>query len=434
MLWLLLCLAPHVGLGADGGEMLGAWRLDDGRVLTLAPSADGTWRYRHLGDGRSGRLHPRGEDRWQAGPGFADAEPPALVVVRRSEGRLEWAETGAAAQQATRVSVREIDLVFPSGGARIAGRLVLPNAPGPHPVVVLIHGSERLPAVGQWHDPYMLAAHGIGAFVYDKRGTGRSGGSFSANFVQLADDAAAAAKVLSAREDVDAKRIGFAGFSQGGWVAPRAAERFAGTRAVLVAYGAVGSPLQEDRWQCHEALRHAGGSAADMAGLDRLVDATHVLLARDLQGDWSGFEAAAGSAKKQPWFSRLEDGQCIAAGFARYPAWLLRTFARKRLPPGLDWTYDSTALLRRSDVPMLWLLAGQDSEAPTELTAASLAALAREGRPIESVTLAGTEHGMLLFREASGQRVSLGYHPEYFRRMLAFWQQHLGSASGEKPR
>lgn len=423
---MLLCMTAQTALAADSDSLLGAWRLDDGRVLTLAPSAEGTWRYRHLQDGRSGRLHRR-QNRWQAGPGFSDAEPAALVVDQQSAGLLEWAEAGSAPQSAMRIAVHEVDLAYSSGEALIAGRLVLPVAPGPHPVVILIHGSEKLPAVGQWHDPYMLAAHGIGAFVYDKRGTGRSGGSFSANFEQLANDAAAAALVLAQRDDVDATRIGFAGFSQGGWVAPLAAERFAGTRAVLVAYGAVGSPLQEDRWQCHQSLRNAGSGGDAVAELDRLVDATHALLARGLQGDWSEYKTAARNARQKPWLKELDPQRCIAASFAAYPAWVVQRFAGSRLPPALQWNYDSTALLQRSKVPMLWLLAEQDSEAPTALTAASLTTLSQSGSPIEVQTLAGAEHGMLLFRNEAGQRVDTGYHPEYFRRTLAFW--HLRFAT-----
>ncbi len=52
--WMLLCVSPHAVLASDSESLLGAWRLDDGRVLTMAPSADGTWRYRHMQDGRSG--------------------------------------------------------------------------------------------------------------------------------------------------------------------------------------------------------------------------------------------------------------------------------------------------------------------------------------------------------------------------------------------
>jgi uncharacterized protein len=45
----------------------------------------------------------------------------------------------------------------------------------------------------------MFPAQGIGAFVYDKRGTGISGGTYTQDFSVLADDAVVAMK--------DAKRL-----------------------------------------------------------------------------------------------------------------------------------------------------------------------------------------------------------------------------------
>ena len=47
---LLLLAAATVSSGAEAAlqqeTLLGAWRLDDGRVLTIAPSAGKTWRFR----------------------------------------------------------------------------------------------------------------------------------------------------------------------------------------------------------------------------------------------------------------------------------------------------------------------------------------------------------------------------------------------------
>ena len=38
----------------------------------------------------------------------------------------------------------------------------------------------------------------------------------------------------------------------------------------------------------------------------------------------------------------------------------------------LIWDYDSTAVLKRLDVPVLWVLAAEDREAPIETTRAAL--------------------------------------------------------------
>jgi dienelactone hydrolase len=392
-------------------------------MVTIAPSADGTWRYRQLDDGRSGRLHPVA-DGWQAGPGFTDRDPAALVV-RVDGDRLQWIPVKGRERHAQRVAVQERDIEWQVAGATLRGRLVLPTSPGPHPVVLHIHGSERLPAVGQWHDPYMLAAHGIAGFVYDKRGTGGSGGDFTADFSRLAEDAAAAAKQLATLPEIDRDRIGFAGFSQGGWVAPLAAEMFGAANAVLVAYGMIDSPLYEDRWQCLQAVRADGGGPRELAEVGQLVDATHQLLTSDLREGWQAFKSVVRRNRDQSWFKQLDADACIAAGFAAYPAWVVRTFAGRRLPPGIDWRHDSHALLADSSTPMLWLLASADSEAAAADTAAAVQGLAAAGKPFEVRMLDGAEHGMLMHQQGVSGPEPTGYHPEYFTSMLAFWAQRF---------
>jgi dienelactone hydrolase len=419
-----LILVPACAAREDHADLLGAWRLDDGAVVTIAPSADDTWRYRALRDGSSGRLHPVAGG-WQAGPGFSDRDPAALVVALDGD-RLRWLASDAPPRHADRVAVVERDLAWTSGDARLRGRLVMPATPGPHPVVVLVHGSERRPAIDQWHDPYMLAAHGIAGLVYDKRGTGESGGEFSADFRVLAADAAAAGTLLASEPEIDHRRIGFAGFSQGGWVAPLASELFGRSAGVLVGYGMIDSPLAEDRWQCLRAVRGNGGDARDLAEAARLVDATHRLLTSDLGEGWPAFKAVVRGNRDRPWLRQLDQNACIGPGFAAYPAWVIRSFAGRRLPPAMDWNYASHALLAASSTPMLWLLAANDSEAIVDETAAALRRLAAAGKPYEVVVLEGAEHGMVMHRRnRTGELEPVGYHPDYFARMLAFWQQRF---------
>ena len=45
----------------------------------------------------------------------------------------------------------------------------------------------------------------------------------------------------------------------------------------------------------------------------------------------------------------------------------------------LIWDYDSVAALRRVNVPVLWVLAGEDREAPIETTRGALLQLKKEG-------------------------------------------------------
>ncbi len=131
------------------------------------------------------------------------------------------------AETAPAATYREEGLRIASGEVTLAGRLFLPEEPGPHPAVVLLHGGglERLNEAPLFYAP-LLARCGVAALVYDKRGTGASGGKWDAAlFDDFVADAVAAVAMLAQREDIDAGRIGMIGFSQGGRLAPVVAVR-----------------------------------------------------------------------------------------------------------------------------------------------------------------------------------------------------------------
>lgn len=119
---------------------------------------------------------------------------------------------------------------FTNSAARItlAGTLSLPAGNGPHPAVVLITGAgpqDRDETIAG-HKPFrVLAEHlvqrGIAVLRYDDRGVAESTGEFAtATLHDFADDARAAVEFLKARREIDATRIGLAGHSEGGIVAP----------------------------------------------------------------------------------------------------------------------------------------------------------------------------------------------------------------------
>jgi dienelactone hydrolase len=133
----------------------------------------------------------------------------------------------------------------------IDGKLFLPrktSGKGPLPLVIVVPGSLGVAASHVGHAE-KLTDIGIAAFVLDPFGA-RGIGSTVANqtqysFAASAWDVLAAWKVLSARSDIDAARIGAQGHSRGGAaVLTAAARRFAdpivgpgrGLRAVLGGY------------------------------------------------------------------------------------------------------------------------------------------------------------------------------------------------------
>lgn len=125
---------------------------------------------------------------------------------------------------------REEMVSFPNASANVqlAGTLTLPKGAGPFPVAVLVAGSgphdrdENLAS----HKPFLVLADsltrkGIAVLRYDKRGIGGSTGSLdNATIVDLAGDTQGALVYLKSRNDIDHKKIGLIGHSEGAMIAP----------------------------------------------------------------------------------------------------------------------------------------------------------------------------------------------------------------------
>ncbi|MCA0201843.1 MAG: alpha/beta hydrolase, partial [Proteobacteria bacterium] len=130
------------------------------------------------------------QGRWQARAGWSNTADPTPIDAGRCAHPVLIFD-GHASQ---RLSFATTDTRFRGDGEELAGRLVLPAGDGPAPIAVLVHGSEANSAVIYNYFQRLLPAHGIGVFVYDKRGTGNSSGRYSQDFSLLANDAVAALK------------------------------------------------------------------------------------------------------------------------------------------------------------------------------------------------------------------------------------------------
>lgn len=120
-----------------------------------------------------------------------------------------------------------------SAKVTLAGTLTLPSKDGKFPVVVLISGSGAHNRDEEMlnHKPFLVLAdhltrNGIGVLRYDERGVGQSTGNFkTATSLDFSHDAESAVNFLKTRKDVDAAKIGLAGHSEGGLIAPMVAAR-----------------------------------------------------------------------------------------------------------------------------------------------------------------------------------------------------------------
>ncbi|HEX8879403.1 MAG TPA: alpha/beta hydrolase [Candidatus Acidoferrum sp.] len=130
---------------------------------------------------------------------------------------------------------REEQVTFanPKSQVSLAGALTLPPGPGPFPAAILIaeSGPQDRDETVAGHRPFLvLADHltrkGIAVLRYDKRGIGKSTGNFDqATTEDFASDAAAALAYLKSQKEIDARKIGLIGHSEGGIIAPMIASR-----------------------------------------------------------------------------------------------------------------------------------------------------------------------------------------------------------------
>ena len=125
------------------------------------------------------------------------------------------------------------EVSFPAGDGKVtlAGTLTIPQGAGPFPAAVFVGGSGPADRdeTTAGHKPFLvladlLARKGIAALRYDKRGIGQSTGNYEqATVDDLAGDVQAALNYLKTRKEVDPKRTGVLGHSEGGILAEQVA-------------------------------------------------------------------------------------------------------------------------------------------------------------------------------------------------------------------
>lgn len=414
-------------------DITGVYQFENGQLVTVSPSEKDTYRYRNLHTGESQRLYPsKGQQglTFHSGPGWASEAPVELVVsfVADSSGSvtgLAWNDKEQPARYAKRVNLCEEHVAFAGGDIDLHGKLVLPAGPGPHPAIVIVHGSEKDAATEAYYEPYLYAAHGIAGFVYDKRGTGKSGGKFTMDFHKLAGDVVAAVNWLKQHNEIDAGRIGLAGYSQGGWIAPLAASQSQGVKFVLVGYGMAESPLQEDWWETLKAIQAKGYSDDDLEKAEEVISGVHAIILSDFSEGWRRLRELKRAYRGEPWVKELDVG--MSGAFFKWPRWILTTVGRHFFPPELTWDYDPMPVLEQLELPMLWVLGAEDEEAPNQVTIRELERLKQQGKPIEMRIYPNADHGIIEFEVQEGERIYTGFPDDYFQFKVNWVRQQVGA-------
>jgi pimeloyl-ACP methyl ester carboxylesterase len=245
---------------------LGTYQLPSGRFLIVGRTERRLYAY----EPESGRLRglERVDDRtWVAGPSLLIFAPEVYRLTFVKDA-VQFTDRGKPAVLATKARLyREESVEFENGIVTLSGTLFLPTGKGPHPAIVLAHGSGAQDRNGYLANIRLLADHlarqGIAVLTYDKRGSGRSTGRWeTASFADLEGDLIAGIRLLRARSDIISTQVGAGGSSQAGWVVAKAVTQSPDI-AFVILIGAAGSGYrvtEQNLYNTEAEMRAAGVS------------------------------------------------------------------------------------------------------------------------------------------------------------------------------
>ena len=277
-----------------------------------------------------------------------------------------------------------LDVEYPNAkaGVKLAGTLTTPRGAGPFPCAILITGSgpENRDEELFNHRPFrVLADHltrkGIAVLRVDDRGVGGSTGHVTgATSEDFASDVMAGIEFVKTRKEIDAKKIGLIGHSEGGLIAPMVAVRSKdvafvvlmagpGVRgdSILIMQAAAMRRLQgmgEEQIaresavmrRAHELVRR-GDSLAIVRATRELVDVQAAMVPADQRASLGNLDTLAAQAARQlssPW---------------------LRFFV----------SYDPGPTLRKVKCPVLALNGSKDFQVPPAENLAAISAALKAG-------------------------------------------------------
>jgi hypothetical protein len=198
------------------------------------------------------------------------------------------------------------DVTFRNGAVSLSGTLCIPRGSGRRAAVVLLQGSGT---ETRWGTNRFIADRfarlGIAALVYDKRGSGASTGDWkTSSYDDLANDAIAGIDLLASRPEIDSKRVGLLGHSEGGIIAPIAAVHAPSKVAFIIAEDTVAGVVRDqDVYRVSQQIRQAGFTDAQVKhALDMYKLMIEVLVGAKPYHD---LETAGQSVKDEQWYQWL---------------------------------------------------------------------------------------------------------------------------------
>jgi pimeloyl-ACP methyl ester carboxylesterase len=292
---------------------------------------------------------------------------------------------------------REEEVTFsnPKAQVSLAGTLTLPSGQGPFPAAILIAGSgphDRDENVAG-HRPFLvLADHltrkGIAVLRYDKRGIGKSTGNYDQATTQdFASDATAALDTLKSRKEINGRKIGLIGHSEGGLIAPLIASRPSDV-AWVVLLAAPGLKGEQIMLLQSELILKAAG-----------FDDDHIVKARDF--NLQSYALARKERDPEALESKLAELADSTGMSTTLPPSALKPQSQMMTSPWFRFflDYDPVPALKKMQCPVLALNGDKDLQIASKENLAEIQKALQEGgnRDFQTKELLGLNH---LFQHA----------------------------------
>jgi pimeloyl-ACP methyl ester carboxylesterase len=300
------------------------------------------------------------------------------------------------------------EVTFTNGDITLAGTLTLPAGEEPHPAAVLITGSgaqDRDESVFGMQPFRLLADHltraGIAVLRYDDRGVGGSSGNVQLSTTSdFADDALAGVAMLKSRPDIDAERIGLIGHSEGGIVAPIAANQSTDVAFIVLLAGTAVSGAEILVAQAKAILEANGADSEQLAEQERIQRMTFAAVRAD-----TGWDNLRVEIERQIRRS-IEELPVEQRSAITDIETMMRTRADQQLiVVRTPWfrsflDYDPATTLRAVRVPVLAVFGALDLQVPPSVTLEPMRA-ALAAAPTDDVTIEVIEGANHLFQAAA---------------------------------
>lgn len=385
-IWLQVLLCSMVAVTANLGQTpavkyldgkvyepyLGTFKDSSGELIVVGRNVRRLFVYEPR-TGRARGLAPKSESSpaettWSAGPSLMVYTPTTFQVIftKNKAGKvtgLTMKEAGKKDRVAKKARFyTEEDVTYKNGGVTLGGKLLLPATKGPHPAVILMHGSGFQDHNGERSEIRWVADHfarnGFAALIYDKRGFAMSGGNMSAGtFEDFAKDALAGLTLLKGRPDINPKKIGFWGISQAGWVM-LTATKISKDIAFIISVSAGGSGYtvtQQNNYNIAAEMRSAGFSQDDVARTITSWNLFYEVVRAGEGGDGSKLDATIKQAMQRN--EKLKDW---LPSFSTEIDWK----KRDQWYLAFDIDLDPAPLWERYDGPVLGIFGELDSSTP----------------------------------------------------------------------